>query len=86
MRPAAIRVGAAASVWKCLIPVIRDLHGLHSEAQRDVFLAVENLKQVIADPAAKFAFASRFGDQFDPPIACAAFGTGHVRLDHRERP
>jgi hypothetical protein len=61
-----------------LLPFVPRLGGLNGKTEGDLARAVEKLKQIVADLAAKFAPLARQGRQFDPPIAGTALGTGDI--------
>jgi hypothetical protein len=73
---------AVMSGWKAIVPNIQFSSRLNSEANGDFVGAVEKLKQMIANQAAKLASLARSRCQFDSAVARLAFGTGDVGLSH----
>jgi hypothetical protein len=67
------------SFWK---RVVHRPSGHDGEAKGDLARAVEKLKQMIADPAAKLAPLSGASRKLDPAITGMALGTGDVGLSH----
>jgi hypothetical protein len=74
---------AIASVQKWLHAP--GLLGRHRQSEGDFAGAVETLKQMVADPAAKLASRPRAGSQFDPAITGIAVGADNGRLSHIEK-
>jgi hypothetical protein len=82
-RPVRFHVGIAiASVQKWLHAP--GLLGRHRQSEGDLAGAVETLKQMVADPAAKLACHSRARSQFDAAIAGIARRADNGRLSHNQ--
>ena len=62
--------------------LLERLFGLDREADGDVGLAVEDLKQVTAEQAMELALGAPLGHQLDAPVAGIALGTGDVGFPH----
>jgi hypothetical protein len=56
--------------------------GLDREANRYCARSIENLEDMIAPPATKFAGGPLYGNQFKATVAGSTFGADDVRFSH----